>query len=386
MKPIDTKTWQEFKIEDLFDSQTGDTDLKKPHLNGKGHAVITSGLNNMGVFGYSDEPAKIIKKNTITVDMFGYAIFRPFDYKMVTHARVFSLEPKGFELNEMTGLYMSTIFKHLSTLFNYNNMCSYNKIKHLTVKLPVKDASAASVQEGTLDFAYAKSWRTPAEPDYDYMEAFMEQINQQAQARLNEYKEGKLEYTTLDSKIGYTPVDTKSWAEFKVGDLFEKLDLKCKKTDFQKNTDLSKIKTDEFNLPLVNAKHGNNGIMYYGREDDWEYAKMTIDIVSDGAVSAGNVYPQPNKTGILYNAYLIKPFKKDITENQLIFLATVIEAYVKQKYSYENKCIWKKLSLDKIQLPVDSTGQPDWDYMEAFMKQINQQAQAKLDTLEKGKA
>ena len=40
----------------------------------------------------------------------------------------------------------------------------------------------------------------------------------------------------------------------------------------------------------------------------------------------------------------------------------------------------------KIQLPVDSTGQPDWDYMEAFMKQINQQAQAKLDTLEKGKA
>ena len=76
MKHIDTESWQEFKIEDLFDSQTGDTDLKKPHLNSKGHAVITSGLNNMGVFGYSDEPAKIIKKNTITVDMFGYAIFR----------------------------------------------------------------------------------------------------------------------------------------------------------------------------------------------------------------------------------------------------------------------------------------------------------------------
>ena len=195
---------------------------------------------------------------------------------------------------------------------------------------------------------------------------------------------GKLEYTTLDSKIGYTPVDTKSWAEFEVGDLFEKLNLKCKKTDFQKNTDLSKIKTDEFNLPLVNAKHGNNGIMYYGREDDWEYAKMTIDIVSDGAVSAGNVYPQPNKTGILYNAYLIKPFKKDITENHLIFLATVIESYVKQKYSYENKCIWKKLSLDKIQLPIDSTGQPDWNYMEAFMEQINQQAQARLDEYKDG--
>ena len=180
-------------------------------------------------------------------------------------------------------------------------------------------------------------------------------------------------------------IDTKSWAEFKVGDLFEKLDLKCKKTDFQKNNDLSKIKTDEFNLPLVNAKQGNNGIMYYGREEDWEYAEMTIDIVSDGAVSAGNVYPQPHKTGILYNAYLIKPLKKDITENHLIFLATVIESYVKQKYSYENKCIWKKLSLDKIQLPIDFTGQPDWNYMEAFMEQINQQAQARLDEYKEGK-
>ena len=180
MKPIDTKTWKEFKIEDLFDSQTGDTDLKKPHLNGKGHAVITSGLNNLGVFGYSDEPAKIIKKNTITVDMFGYAIFRPFDYKMVTHARVFSLEPKGFELNEMTGLYMSTIFKHLSTLFNYNNMCSYNKIKHLTVKLPVQptlDPDKTYHPNGYI-------------PDWNYMESFMKQINQQAQAKLEQLEKG----------------------------------------------------------------------------------------------------------------------------------------------------------------------------------------------------
>ena len=90
-------------------------------------------------------------------------------------------------------------------------MCSYNKIKHLAVKLPVQ-------QTIDPDKTYHPNGYIP---DWDYMEAFMEGINQQAQARLNEHKEGKLEYTTLDSKIGYTPVDTKTWKEFKVGDLFD---------------------------------------------------------------------------------------------------------------------------------------------------------------------
>ena len=97
------------------------------------------------------------------------------------------------------------------------------------------------------------------------------------------------------------------WGEFQIGEYFNKLELKFKKPFFDKELDVSKIKTEEFDLPVVNAKDGNNGIMYYGRSSDFESAEMTIDIVNDGAVSTGNVYPQPQKTGVLYNAYLISP-------------------------------------------------------------------------------
>ena len=330
--------------------------------------------SNNGIRGYIKEDLQTLNpENTITFAQDTAELFwqsQPY----FTGNKVKVMTVKDKEMTESLSLFLISTLKRAFSNFSYVTSYTVDNIKSVVIQLPIQP---------TIDPEH-KYHPNGYIPDWDYMEAFMEQINQQAQARLDEYKEGKLEYTTLDSKIGYTPVDTESWAEFKVGDLFEKLDLKCKKTDFQKNNDLSKIKTDEFNLPLVNAKQGNNGIMYYGREEDWEYAEMTIDIVSDGAVSAGNVYPQPHKTGILYNAYLIKPLKKDITENHLIFLATVIESYVKQKYSYENKCIWKKLSLDKIQLPIDSTGQPDWNYMEAFMKKINQQAKAKLNQLEKG--
>ena len=368
--PVDTESWAEFKVGDLFETNnekayTGASVKRENLIPGETPRVTVSNVNN-GITGYYEDIEDTnyrVYNNFISVSFLGTVFYHPYSASVDMKVHVLPKLTNGRELTTGIGLFLVSAIKASIKRYTYANQISSKVIYDTYIQLPVDQTG---------------------QPDWNYMEAFMEQINQQAQARLDEYKGGKLEYTTLDSKIGYTPVDTESWAEFKVGDLFEKLDLKCKKTDFQKNNDLSKIKTDEFNLPLVNAKQGNNGIMYYGREEDWEYAEMTIDIVSDGAVSVGNGYPQPHKTGILYNAYLIKPLKKDVTENHLSFLATVIEKYVKQKYSYENKCIWKKLSLDKIQLPIDSTGQPDWNYMESFMKQINQQAQTKLQQLEKG--
>lgn len=101
-------------------------------------------------------------------------------------------------------------------------------------------------------------------------------------------------------------IDTVKWEEFSIDRLFTKLDLKMKKDIFNKATDVSLEKTEEYSLPLVNAKHYNNGIMYYGKPEDYESASMTIDIVADGAASTGDVYAQPQETGVLYNAYLIK--------------------------------------------------------------------------------
>ena len=65
-------------------------------------------------------------------------------------------------------------------------------------------------------------------------------------------------------------IDTSEWKPFIIGDLFEKLQLNIKNPDFNKTLDVSEEQSDEFNLPLINAKHGNNGIMYYGREADFE--------------------------------------------------------------------------------------------------------------------
>ncbi|MFT2773326.1 restriction endonuclease subunit S [Helicobacter pylori] len=174
------------------------------------------------------------------------------------------------------------------------------------------------------------------------------------------------------------------WGEFKLGDLFEKLDLKFKKKTFNKQKDISKVQTSEFDLPLVNAKNGDNGIMYYGRSSDFESAEMTIDIVNDGAVSTANVYPQPLKTGVLYNAYLIKP-KFTPTRETLLFFTPCIYKAIKLKFSYENKASWNKVKNELISLPLKPTANTqtlddiDFNFMEKFIAELEQCRLAELE-------
>ena len=108
--------------------------------------------------------------------------------------------------------------------------------------------------------------------------------------------------------------------------------------------------------------------MYYGRSSDFESTEMTIDIVNDGAVSTGNVYPQPQKTGVLYNAYLVKPLFS-VTQRLLYFFSTTIQKSIKLKFGYENKAGWEKVKKEKISLPTHN-GAIDFAFMETFIAEL----------------
>ena len=146
------------------------------------------------------------------------------------------------------------------------------------------------------------------------------------------------------------------------------MNLRFLKNKFDKEKDVSKEQTAEFDLPLINAKDGNNGIMYYGRSSDFESTEMTIDIVNDGVVSTGNVYPQPQKTGVLYNAYLVKPLFS-VTQRLLYFFSTTIQKSIKLKFGYENKAGWEKVKKEKITLPTHN-GVIDFVFMENFIADL----------------
>lgn len=178
-------------------------------------------------------------------------------------------------------------------------------------------------------------------------------------------------------------MDTRKWRSFKIDELFVKLELKCLKSDFNKVLDVSMEQNDEFDLPLVNAKHFNNGIMYYGRSSDFESAEMTIDIVKNGAIATGDVFAQPQRTGVLWDAYLVKPKDRITSKYVLFFLATCLEKAIKDKFGYDDKCIWRKVRQLSFSLPATSKGQPDFAYMEQYMAALEKRVKTTVDLLAK---
>lgn len=131
------RNFQNYKLDDIFEPALGDYDIQKKHINGKGINVVSSGSKNNGIIGKTDVKAKVLGRNTITIDMFGNVFFQDQEYKMVTHARVFSIKYKEKELTKEEGLYIVTKLYYLSKIFSYDNMASWEKIRNIKIEMPI---------------------------------------------------------------------------------------------------------------------------------------------------------------------------------------------------------------------------------------------------------
>lgn len=346
MNRINTETWKEYKLKNIgFSIYHGIRQKQSDREDGQ-IPLLTAGKEKQGVAAYIANPS-CQYEDPITVDMFGNSFFHKGIYSGDDNIYFFINK----DLNDVIKVFISSIInKQNSSLYSFKSQFRQPQANALTVTLPSK-------ADGT--------------PDYKYMESYMKNILQESEKNIE-----NLRNIDNDKK----KIDISKWQEYRLGDLFYKCNLD-KKDNFNKISDVSLEKTDEFDLPLVNAKHYNNGIMYYGRSSDFDSEIMTLDIVKNGAAAVGDVYAQPQRTGVLEDAYLIKAYDNIASTNVLQFLATVIQKDIKQHFSYDNKCTWDKAKEMIIHLPAKPNGQPNWEYMENYMKNIMDDTKAKLNIL-----
>ncbi len=355
--------WGEFRLGDLFEASNGDFDIQKRHINHKGEFVITAGLSNNGVLGQSDIKAKVFESHTITIDMFGCAFYRSFPYKMVTHARVFSLKPK-FEINHKIGLFLSTLFFDYPKKFGYENMCSWAKIKNDKVILPLKPTANA---------------QTLKDIDFNFMEKFIAELEQCRLAELEAYlKATGLLNTTLSSDEqnalnvfnnsmgGNTPCGL-TWQSFKLGDLFEVLPYK-KRFDANKvNIYASKTKDT---YPYVVRTSLNNGIRGYLKENtNFLNAGNTISFGQDTATMF--YQEKPYFTGDKIKILRCKnPNFNKI--NALFFITSLTKAF--RNFSWGSASFSVSIIENQnISLPTNQHGEIDFNFMYTFINALMKQ-------------
>ncbi len=305
---------------------------------------------NNGIYGYVDyfDDAHLIKGNSLAVGMMGMKFFyMPCDFYAGQFTKTAFPKFQGFNkrialwfiswLNKSSKKYLSVLVRDFEKNFSETE-----------IEVPRHS-------DGTLAL--------------DFMEA---RIKEMEEARIKEmdaylkaagFEDCELTVEEMDSLVTLKNVETN---KFKIKLLYEKVELE--KKAFDKRRDSRQIPDSKYSLPLVNAKHGDNGIMYYGDPNVFDSVEMTIDIVQNGAIATGDVYPQPQRTGILWDAYLIQAsHHRDNTET-LLYFSTAIAKSIKKKYTYDNKAYWDKVKEDKIVLPVTSSGEIDYKFMETYIR------------------
>lgn len=167
-------------------------------------------------------------------------------------------------------------------------------------------------------------------------------------------KKYKIDYSPIDTQIKHKelPFDTTKWKKFTVKDVFE-----C-------NTTKPMIETVDGDEVYITRSAMNNGFSGFVSNDGYKLNKSNcITIGAEGRfafyqdkdfVAGVKIYTLRNEKLNKYNG---------------LFICTVLNQDV-YKYSYGRARILDKIKQEIIKLPVDKNGNPDWDYMEKYIKSL----------------
>lgn len=369
--------YRKFKLKYLFHSETGNVDLQQKDINGKGCYFINSGVDNTGIKGKTDREAKIFPKNTITIDFWGNAYYRDFEYKLATHNHVFSLSGDVIK-NEQVGLYLVAQMSYFKKIFSYNKMGTWNRYKDFEILLPVR-----MNDDGTpiLDFDHAYH-PDGYLPDFDYMQDRIRELEQDRIRELELYLKatGLSSYvlTDEDREIIEKSIAKKFDRKFKIVDLFE--------IENSHNILKSDVIFGSGNIPYVTAGSSNNGILGY-----INYNKDMLEngnCIFIGGKSMTVSYQEKDFfSNDSHNLLLTLKDTNERTEKKQLFLACAIYKSLSSKYTWNNSISYRKIQSDIFCLPIclndDGTPVidhnhtyhpdgyvPDFDYMEKYIRAI----------------
>lgn len=213
------------------------------------------------------------------------------------------------------------------------------------------------------DFSVPLPVTSTGEPDWQYMENYMKVVMEESEKNIENLKQ------VDDTKH---LIDVSRWHKCRLGDYF----------DFETGKDMLPTKEKDGDIPVVCLGSNNNGIGLYIAENPKHklYNKGCITI----AGWAGGLFAfyQEQKFYVKGRVKIAIP-KQPLSKLAGLFMCTMIDSE-SWKYTYAEKASGDKLPNTELYLPVTSTGEPDWQYMEDYMRNIMNKSEQIISDLQIG--
>lgn len=164
-------------------------------------------------------------------------------------------------------------------------------------------------------------------------------------------------------------IDTSNWKEYLLSDIFS-----IKKTQNITSEEAEQEIGSE--IPYVTRSSLNNGVNFFVKKTFNLNPANSITIAGEGA----SVFYQ-EKSFITGNNINILISKK-LNKFSALFIITILNLE-KYRYSYNRAFNKTCISKTKIKLPADKEGNPNWKYMESYVKQLFSEERERLTNLVK---
>lgn len=155
----------------------------------------------------------------------------------------------------------------------------------------------------------------------------------------------------------------REWKDFRLLDYF--------RHEKGNQNNMAELRSGSF--PLVSARNANNGYKDFVSENEKKHSfeGFCLTINNDGDGGAGISYYQPCKMLLDSHVTALYP-KTSMTEEILKFFSACITAQ-REKFGHGYSLNNTRLSVFRVMLPVDESGNPDYAFMEQYIKEREQQ-------------
>lgn len=340
MLSLSDREWEEYFIEDVCIIHSGVRLTKADMIPGDTPFIGSSDSNN-GVTAFTGSTNSSLKKNVLGVNYNGSVVenfYHPYE-------ALFSDDVKQLEIlhdnpTEYMYLFLKVVILKQKSKYAYGYKFNAERMRRQIILLP-------SNAEGN--------------PDWEFMGAYIKERKDQLVQKQIAFLEGEI------LRIGGGYIDFKEekaeWQPFSIGELFHTFTN-------GKGKGLNHLNKVQYGgIEYIGATNRNDGVLCFV-EVNSESAKMIqpgncIGFIRNGDGSAG--YAIYREGEFISTSDVMYGYADWLNESTGRFFV-VAQDKIKAKYGHGHKRSAERLKGDRVMLPIDSDGNPDWLYMERYEK------------------
>lgn len=327
--------WGEFifeKIFSIFSTNSGIDKNKLSQKKGELPYITRTDKNNAIDFfiGKQNEKYIIDNGNVITIGLDTQTVFYQA-YQFYTGQNIQILS--SIDLNYYNAQFLIPLIKKQMEKFNWGgNGATLTRLKRSKLILPENKKG---------------------EPDYAFMEQYMRYKEQEKITKFQNYIANKIEQVKGFKVV--KPFNEKEWGEFFIEDVAQ----------IVSGRDIYETERKKGNIPYVSATAYNNGIGYFVGNTNETLEENCLSVNRNGSVGYSFYHH--------YKALFSNDCRKLRLKNKSPFVGKFISRIIssqKDKYGYGYKMGTGRIKRQKILLPINKKGEPDYVFMENYIKKL----------------